>query len=1174
MRRIHWLLGSALLTTQICGGAAAQEPALFGYPFPLSRTASTGGGDDFSPQLTTDGQGTWVAVWDSFDSLGGTIGTDGDIMVLRSVDGGYTWSEPAGLDPNAGSDAGDDFFSQVTTDGLGTWVAVWHSFDDLGGTIGTDGDIMVSRSTDGGATWTAPEALNTNAGSDAGDDLFPQLTTDGLGTWVAVWDSTDPLGGAIGTDGDILVARSPDGGATWTAPVALDLNAGGDVGDDFGPQLTTDGLGTWVAVWDSTDALGGAIGTDRDILVSRSPDGGVTWSAAAALAPNADTDSGNDVFAQVTTDGQGTWIAVWHSFDDLGGTIGTDGDILVSLSTDGGATWTLPVALNTNANSDAGDDLFAQLTTDGQGTWIAAWDSADSLGGWFGTDDDILAARSTDGGATWSAPAALNANASGDAGDDFAPQVTTDGQGTWVAVWESSDTLGGTIGTDRDILGAVIDPGIYKDTDLSGSFDPGEERAGGIGGNGGSVFDYVFDLDASTHDLSLTSIELLLPAYNHAFRIDINGTTVVPLDPGDPAVFAPSIDVPWLSNSNGLPRLRIALTEASVEFSGSETTSSTEMTTGLVYNQATTNPVFVDGRNTITIENPNGTGSDWIDFRIRMRRGDLPYQKISHTQGGFSGLGAFNLALASLGDLDGDGVGDLAARGPTGPGAGPGQREQGIWILFLNVDGTVKSHQAISPTQGGFDATLGGLGATVTSLGDLDGDGITEVANGNNAADDGGPGRGAAIVLFLNADGTVKSQQRISSTHGGFTGPLSDGDSFAIEVAFLGDLDGDGVPDMAAGARYDDDGGTDRGAVWVLFLNTDGTVKSHQKISDTAGGFTGILEDFDLFGESIASLGDLDGDGVGDMAVSAIRDDDGGTDRGAVWVLFLRSDGTVKSHQKISNTQGGFTGTLSENDYFGGSLSTLGDLDRDGVVDLAVGASYDDDGGETRGAVWILYLDTDGTVKSHEKISSTQGGFTGTLDDDDRFGTSVASLGDLGGTGVGDLAVNAWRDDDAPFGRGAVWILFLDGAFCSDEVRNGGEQCDDGDLADGDGCDHICQIEVADSWEFTGSFGAGTVRFTVAGVAFEIPTFPGQTPEDVAAAVAAAMNADPSLQEMDIFAAATGSTVITNGLIVDRMIHQDPAPVPASTDWGLVLLMVFMVFAATMVLRSTPRTRA
>ena len=73
----------------------------------------------------------------------------------------------------------------------------------------------------------------------------------------------------------------------------------------------------------------------------------------------------------------------------------------------------------------------------------------------------------------------------------------------------------------------------------------------------------------------------------------------------------------------------------------------------------------------------------------------------------------------------------------------------------------------------------------------------------------------------------------------------------------------------------------------VSHAQTPGEVLFHQKISDTAGGFTGGLHNNDFFGVAAAALGDLDGDGVTDLAVGAVNDDDGGFNRGAVWILFL-----------------------------------------------------------------------------------------------------------------------------------------------------------------------------------------------------------------------------------------------------------------------------------------------
>jgi len=389
-------------------------------------------------------------------------------------------------------------------------------------------------------------------------------------------------------------------------------------------------------------------------------------------------------------------------------------------------------------------------------------------------------------------------------------------------------------------------------------------------------------------------------------------------------------------------------------------------------------------------------------------------------------------------------------------------------------------------TNGGPSLSNGDVfGLAAAGIGDIDDDGVRDVVASAPGDDDAGSNSGSVYVLFLNSDGTAKSTTKIGHNLNG--GPsLSGGDLFGRSVGGIGDLDNDGVEDIAVGADGDDTGGSSRGAVHILFLNTDGTAKSTTKIAHQTNGGPS-LNNNDLFGSSISGLGDLDNDGVEDIVVGARADDTGGNNRGAVYILFLNTDGSVKSSTKIAHqTNGGppLTGAL-----FGASSPTLGDVDGDGVVDIAVGAPEDNEAGSNKGAVYVLFLNVDGTVKSFTKFTeglnggpslgtSPKYGWAGSpgpgdLDNDgiedvvngafggdasgrifiallnndgtvkstiqiadelnggpnlqpgDSFGFTVAGLGDIDGNGVLDIAVGAPDADTGGSGRGALYIFTM-----------------------------------------------------------------------------------------------------------------------------------------------------
>lgn len=228
-------------------------------------------------------------------------------------------------------------------------------------------------------------------------------------------------------------------------------------------------------------------------------------------------------------------------------------------------------------------------------------------------------------------------------------------------------------------------------------------------------------------------------------------------------------------------------------------------------------------------------------------------------------------------------------------------------------------------------------------------------------------------------------------------------------------------------------------AVWTLFdlvRNSSGHWvgedskgnTSYIKINSVSGNGP-PLQPFGFFGCAIANIGDLDGDGIEDLAVGAkgevsLANNTVQADGGAIYILFLTSIGDVREYVRISGEINGGP-ILFTNDQFGSSIALIGDLDNDGINDIAVGAP-----GNMYSAVYILYMQRNGTSRSTVMIRGQFEGLTNNTYIVNgppifyacKFGESVGTLNDLNQDGVPDLLVGQ-RDSKA--GNNLVYVLFL-----------------------------------------------------------------------------------------------------------------------------------------------------
>lgn len=288
----------------------------------------------------------------------------------------------------------------------------------------------------------------------------------------------------------------------------------------------------------------------------------------------------------------------------------------------------------------------------------------------------------------------------------------------------------------------------------------------------------------------------------------------------------------------------------------------------------------------------------------------------------------------------------------------------------------IGSHQGSDPG--------GRLGAAVVPLGDVDGDGRTEIVCGAPDADDAFLGTTDCGIAHFDYGQPVSvlsgAWQQLTALSSVWPGV--DGQHLGAALAALGDVTGDGIPDVAVGAPGD---ALTVGRVY-LFSGALGTPGTHQ------WSWTPSAVDSE-FGAAIARLGDVDGDGVGDLAVGAPRAQVGSAQTGAVWVL----SGAKLQQTGVNPVIHWFPG-FSAGDEFGRAVAGIGDVDLDGVTDLAVGAPFA--GSADEGVVFVYSCGSAGA------LWNSVWGSAGS-----RFGWSVASLGDVDGDGWSEIVVGAPKED-------------------------------------------------------------------------------------------------------------------------------------------------------------------
>jgi hypothetical protein len=352
--------------------------------------------------------------------------------------------------------------------------------------------------------------------------------------------------------------------------------------------------------------------------------------------------------------------------------------------------------------------------------------------------------------------------------------------------------------------------------------------------------------------------------------------------------------------------------------------------------------------------------------------------------------GQFGFSVATAGDVNGDGYSDVIVGATQFDGV---HAQEGRAFVFLGSASGLAATPAWNVASG---QTAASFGCSVAPAGDVNGDGFGDVIVGARSYDNGQTDEGRAFVYLGSATGLAATAAWTAESD-------QAGASFGASVATAGDVNGDGYADAIVGAVTYDNGQTDEGRVFVYLGSPSG-------LSLTAAWSAESNQASALFGVSVSTAGDVNGDGFGDVVVGARQYDNGQADEGRAFVYLGSATGlaavaawTAESDQGAAN--------------FGRSVSTAGDVNGDGYSDVIVGAYTYDNGQADEGRAYV-YL---GSAVGLSGIPAW------TVESDQanaQFGITVATAGDVNGDGYADVIVGSYLYDNGQADEGRAFIYY------------------------------------------------------------------------------------------------------------------------------------------------------